>query len=73
MSNRLLGAIRSGWQDATPSQRLVIGIGGTGGALSAANFANNAVANAQARKKQELEEKSLRALQSINKKLTQTS
>lgn len=66
----LLGAVKHGWQDATPSQRLTIGIGGVGGTMAAINLANNAANTIQAKEKHELEEKSLKALQSINRKLT---
>ena len=66
----LTSGVRRGWHEATPSQRLVIGIGGSGGVMSAANLANNAANTAHAKKKNELEERSLKALQSINRKLT---
>ena len=66
----LVGAVRRGWAEATPAQRLTMGIGGAGGAMSAVNLANNTASTVHAKRKTELEEKSLRALQSINKKLT---
>ena len=69
----LFSGVRRGWQDATPAQRLTIGIGGTGGVMSVANLANNATNTLQAKRKQDLDEKSLRALQSINRKLSETA
>lgn len=69
----LLSGVKRGWQDATPSQRLTIGIGGSGGVMSIANLANNATNTLQARRKNDLDEKSLRALQSINRKLSETA
>ncbi len=66
----LLSGIRRGWTEASPSQRLVIGIGGTGGAMSSVNVANNTANTLEAKRKRELEEKSLKALQSINRKLS---
>ena len=68
----VISGIKRGWLDATPSQRLTIGLGGSGGVMSMANLANNATNTIQTKHKHDLDEKSLRALQSINRKLSET-
>lgn len=71
-AKKVAKGVDTAWKEATPPQKLTIGMAATGLGVSGANFVNNR-ANVNAnQQRNEIEQKSLHALQNIHKTLSTT-